>query len=149
MTLLFLGQLAATLALTGLIWLVQVVQYPLFARVGADAFVAYHAGHAERITWIVGPLMLIEAAAAGFFLIGRPDWLPTWNVWAGAALVAVIWASTALLQVPQHARLADGFEASAHRLLVLGNWLRTIAWSARAALLLVALDGALRRTLDV
>lgn len=42
-TLLFLCQIAATLAMTGLIWFVQVVHNPLFARVGGEGWVAYAA----------------------------------------------------------------------------------------------------------
>lgn len=41
--LLLLTQLASTLPLVGLIWLIQVVSYPLFAKVGAAEFPAYHA----------------------------------------------------------------------------------------------------------
>jgi hypothetical protein len=37
--------LAATAAMVGLIWFVQVVHYPLFASVGADEFVAYENAH--------------------------------------------------------------------------------------------------------
>ena len=40
--------LAATAAMTGLIWFVQVVHYPLFAAVGADQFVAYEVAHQRR-----------------------------------------------------------------------------------------------------
>ena len=39
-TLILLGHLAATLFMVGVIWFVQVVHYPLFAKVGATAFAA-------------------------------------------------------------------------------------------------------------
>ena len=38
-------QAAATFGMTGLIWLVQLVQYPAFARVGAAEFAAFHRHH--------------------------------------------------------------------------------------------------------
>ena len=41
-----LAHAAATLFMVGLIWFVQVVHYPLFARVGPDAFVPYAAAQA-------------------------------------------------------------------------------------------------------
>jgi len=53
-------QLGTTLPLVGLIWFVQIVAYPLFARVGADAFPAYHEAHARLITFVVAPLMVLE-----------------------------------------------------------------------------------------
>ena len=37
--------LAATAAMCGLIWFVQVVHYPLFAGVGDDGFTAYEQRH--------------------------------------------------------------------------------------------------------
>ena len=46
---------AATWFLVGLIWIIQVVHYPLFARVGEDGFVAYEAAHTRLISLVVGP----------------------------------------------------------------------------------------------
>lgn len=53
---------------------------------------------------------------------------------AGLPLLAAIWLSTALVQVPCHRRLAAGFEPRTARRLVRTHWIRTVAWSARAAL---------------
>jgi hypothetical protein len=121
-----------TLAMAGLIWFVQVVHYPLFAAVGEQQFPAYERQHCRRTGWVVMPLMLAELA----FTV----WL-WWAAPAGAAaaarlgllLLGVVWGSTFLLQVPGHERLARGFDAAAARRLVASNWLRTAAWSARAA----------------
>jgi len=49
-------------------------------------------------------------------------------------LIAFIWASTFLLQVPAHSQLGSGFDEETWRMLVRSNWLRTVAWSARAGL---------------
>jgi hypothetical protein len=133
----FLAHLGATLALTGLIWTVQLVHYPLFAGVGAEGFSSYEAAHQTRITWLVGPLMLLELAAAVALTAGLgPEGVPGWMAWAGLALLAVIWISTALVQVPLHRALGGGFEAGAHARLVATNWVRTAAWTARAGLAL-------------
>ena len=144
--LVLLSQLAVTWFLAGLIWTIQVVHYPLFAAVGQDRFVAYETSHARLITLVVGPAMLLEVALAGLFLTIRPAGVPAWLAWVGAGLVGVIWLSTALIQVPAHGRLAEGFDASTHALLVGSNWIRTLAWSARALLLAWAawlvIDGA-------
>lgn len=129
--------LAATLFMTGLIWLIQLVHYPLFAQVHPDAFPAYHAAHSQLITWIVAPVMLVELLTAGALLLHPPHpRLPAWPLWLGAALVLGVWLSTALLQIPAHATLSQGFHPDAHRTLVLTNWLRTLGWSARALLML-------------
>lgn len=133
---LILAHLLATLTLFGVIWTIQLVHYPLFGGVGADGFAAYAEQHRIRITWIVLPAMLVELGTAVWFVFDRPAAWPVWATWAGLALVGVIWLSTALLQVPLHSVLARGFDADAHTRLVSTNWIRTVAWSGRAALVL-------------
>ena len=127
-------QAFASLALTGLIWCIQVVHYPLFAAVGREGFVRYEADHARLITLVVGPLMLVELAAALWLAAVRPAGVPAWMAWTGLALVAAIWISTAAIQVPCHARLAAGFDAEVHARLVSSNWIRTVGWTARGVL---------------
>ena len=131
-----LVHLGATLALVGVIWVVQVVHYPLFAGVGAEGWAAYEAAHQSRITLVVGPLMVAELVTAVWLVLDRPAALPTWAVVLGAVLVGVLWASTAFLQVPLHNALGGAFDADAHGRLVATNWLRTVAWTARGGLVL-------------
>ncbi len=134
--LIFLAHLASTWFMAGLIWFVQVVHYPLFDGVGREAFAEYESRHAARTTWVVGPPMLVEAASAILLLWLHPAGVAEWQAWTGLGLLAPIWISTALVQVPCHDRLAAGFDASTHRRLVATNWLRTAAWTARGALVL-------------
>jgi hypothetical protein len=126
---------ATTWFLVGLIWMVQVVHYPLFARVGSAEFAGYAAAHAHLITYVVGPLMLLELMTAIVLLAQWPPALPGWIGWLGLALVGVIWLTTMFVSVPLHARLATGFDAQAHALLVGTNWIRTLAWTARGLLM--------------
>lgn len=135
--LLFLAHSAATFYMTGLIWFVQLVHYPLHGHVGAEAFLDYQARHVQWTGFAVGPAMLIEALGALFLVIQAPLNIPMWQLWLGLALVGLIWASTAFLQVPLHNSLQHSFDATAHQQLVGTNWIRTIAWSARSALLLL------------
>lgn len=130
---------AATFFMTGLIWFVQIVHYPLFAQVGEDGFARYEQLHAARTTWVVAPVMLIEVASAvGLLWVAA---VSRWAVWSGLGLLAIVWISTFLLQVPRHAELASGFLPGAHRRLVATNWIRTIAWTVRASLLLWMVAG--------
>lgn len=124
-------QAFSTLAMTGVIWLVQLVQYPGFGRVGPAEFAAFHAHHCRSIGFVVGPLMLAELLTAALLaVVATPAWF--WRVMLCALLV--IWLSTALWQGPIHARLSrEGARADLLGSLVRGNWLRTVLWSARAA----------------
>ncbi len=126
--------------MTGLIWFVQIVHYPLFDKIGTAEFVRYEQLHQRLTTWVVAPLMFAELGTAIWLCAARPSGLPAWQVWLGLALVAVIWLSTALLQVPAHEALSSEFSAQEHAKLVNTNWIRTIAWSARGVLVLLMLN---------
>lgn len=138
MTLLLI-QAVATLMLTGLIWTIQVVHYPLMDDVGEPTFVAYHRRHAQRITWLVAPLMPAELGAALLIALAPPVGVPAPWAWTGLGLVVAVWVATAAWSVPAHARLSTGFDAAAHRRLVRTNVIRTALWSARAALVVALL----------
>jgi len=141
---LLLIQVSTTWAMTGIIWFVQLVQYPSFFRVGPSSFTDFHAHHSSAITVIVAPLMIAEAVSAIAFLWAPLHVQTTWQIWLGIGLVAVVWASTFLLQVPAHTRLGAGFDVVTARELVTLNWIRTFAWSARAVLVSVWLYWTLR-----
>lgn len=143
---LFLFHFAATAYMTGLIWFVQVVPYPLFARVGGD-FVSYQRAHMQQTTWVVGPPMLLEAFTAAALVMRRPSWLSAELVWVNLVLLGAIWVSTALLQVPAHDKLLSGFVGDAHATLVRTNWIRTALWTMRTAGLLLVLHRVMLRSI--
>ena len=126
---------ASTLFMTGVIWLVQVVHYPLMASTGRPGFAEYQQRNTRRTAWVVGPPMMIEGATAVALAL-RPAGIPPGQAWLGAILVLLLWFSTAVFQVPRHRRLGSGFDERAHRGLVTTNWIRTAAWSARSLLVL-------------
>ena len=130
------AQFFTTFAMTGLIWLVQLVHYPLFDRVAGDRFVQFETDHSNWITWIVLPLMCGELGSAIWLAYGRGDQPDRWLWYAGLAMVAGLWLCTALLSVPEHNVLMKGFDADSHRRLVTTNWPRTLLWSLRSGLLL-------------
>ena len=142
--LLLLPHFAATWYLVGLCWLVQRVQYPLMDRVGAAGYPGYEQAHVSRIGPVVAPLMLIELGTGIGLLLSASPGETRWAFGLGLVLLAVIWLSTFLLQVPLHNTLVDGFDAGAHAALVRTNWIRTIAWTARGALLIWLLSRLFR-----
>ncbi len=132
----------ATLAMVGLIWFVQVVHYPLMAKVPADAWIAYQTGHVQRTGWVVGPFMLAEiACVAAIFALPVFKTNPGLVI-VGAALLAVVWGSTWLLQVPAHNVLVKTHDPDQITKLVNTNWIRTIAWTARGVVALWLLSVA-------
>jgi hypothetical protein len=126
---------AATWLMCGVIWLVQLVHYPLFEYYDAQRYRAAMDAHQRRTGWVVFPPMFLELLTALALLAWPPVGVPAWSFWFGAALVGVWGFSTILVQVPLHNRLlAGGFAPALHSRLVTSNWLRTAAWSVRGVL---------------
>ncbi len=136
MKIVFLSQIAATLLMTGITWFAQVVHYPLLGLVKGASFREYQIANMRLTTFVVGPLIGVEGVTAFLLLWQRPHSVLLSQVLIGIGLLAVIWLSTAFLQVPKHNILAQGFDVGAHRVLVISNWIRTVAWSLRSLLVL-------------
>ncbi len=136
-TIVLLAHLAATLFMTGVIWYVQVVHYPLFRLADPARFAEFEVDHSRFTTRVVVPPMLLELASA-VWLVVFPHALYSRPLAAlGLALLLVIWWSTWTLQVPQHVVLSDGYDEAAHDKLVRTNWIRTVFWTLRSVLVLV------------
>ena len=122
---------ALTWFMVGLIWLVQIVNYPLFRLVEINGFVKYHKSHVKRITPIVSSIMILEASVAVLLLI-----IPTNETNKNLALInllflAGIWLSTALLQLPMHNKLNILKNSQTINQLIISNWSRTVLWSLK------------------
>ena len=130
-------QALSSLNLMGLIACIQWVHYPMFARLDKREFADSVRWHGERISWLVGPLMLMELVCS-LLLYLFPPWPSSVFGW-GLGLVVALWCSTGLLQVPLHSRLTRGYDPLALRRLVVSNWLRTLLWSWRGLLSLFCL----------
>ena len=125
---LWLTHLAATLFLVGLIWVVQVVHYPLFAHVGAEQFHGYWRVHTRPIHHPArrpvdahrrcGGRAAFCVAAARLVDAGAGD---------RVRAVGVDQALHVLIRIPLHERLGRRFDPAALRRLVLANWFRTAA----------------------
>lgn len=123
--------------MTGLIWFVQIVHYPLMGSVGSDFFSAYESKHTFQTTLVVMPVMLLELFTGFALVFGRGSQFSLMgSLEISMILLGLIWASTFFLQVPLHQQLVNGFDTAAHQKLVNSNWIRTVLWSARAILLL-------------
>jgi hypothetical protein len=125
--------------MTGIIWFVQVVHYPLLTRVPAEAVPAYQTGNIWATASLVAVPMWIEGVTAVLLLWRRPPGLPVNPLRVGLALLAVIWLATWQLELPRHEALRAAFDAATLRSLIDTNWIRTVAWSARSVLSLTLL----------
>ena len=71
--------LAFSLYMTGMIWSMQVLEYPLFALVGPKEFPAYHRRHNRALPAFVILPSLAAFASAVVLVFTRPARLPLWG----------------------------------------------------------------------
>jgi hypothetical protein len=127
---LLVAHLALTAAYAGFQWTVRAVVYPQFAGVPAAAFPAYERAHQRRVSRVVGPLFAGQALTTLWLLAARPAGTALLPVLAGAACLAVVLGVTAVLAVPLHRRLGEGWDADAHRRLLHADTARAVAATA-------------------
>ena len=134
----FLITLALTLYMSGMIWSMQILEYPLFALVGPKEFPEYHRRHNRGLPFLVIIPSIGAFVSAVVLIFTRPARLPLWSTIVIAVLDLFIIAATAVREAPLHAQLdREGYSPTVIRQLVLGNWIRTLLWTINAILLLV------------
>lgn len=125
--------------MTGVIWLIQVIHYPLFKYVGENTFKDYHKGHIQKTTLVIAIPMILELITAVYLLIRYDVYRNSYAFLIASSILALIWFITFLVSVPKHDILSNGHNESAIAALVKTNWLRTFAWTIRAIILFTLL----------
>jgi hypothetical protein len=121
--------------MTGLIWFVQLVHYPMMARFDRQLFLQIQLEHQTRTSRAVLLPMLGSLLASVVIVFVRPESLSWAWIICNSVLTLVWCCSTAFWQIPLHDRLAkNGYDKATHLQLVHGNWLRTVAWTLQFAL---------------
>jgi hypothetical protein len=115
--------------------------YTAIENVGRSEFISCHERHLALITWVVGPLMLVEIGSAGLLLhLGERSL----GFVVSLIPLAVVWASTGFLQIPLHQKLTQGDDIATLDGLVSTNMWRTFAWTLRGLCLAMQLILMLR-----
>lgn len=127
-------------AYAGFQLLVQIVVYRAFPLVPAAAFPAYVRAHQQRIGYVVGPLFLGLLGTSTALVVRRPRGVrPAGAAGAAGSLLGVL-ALTGLGAVPQHRRLAGGWDRAAYRRLLAVDAARTALALGNAALAVTLAD---------
>ena len=132
-----ISNLVASCVMTGVIWFVQHVHYPLLAQVEMGQAVAVAEEHQRRTGHVVALPMAFEGLTTLALLAQQPAGVSWFLPWIGAILLAVALGCTVFLSVPLHAKMATNPDALVGAKLVATNWPRTIAWSLRAVVCVV------------
>jgi hypothetical protein len=124
-----------TFVLTGLIWSVQKIHYPLFHWVEKDKFCDFIRDYQTKISFLLSPLMVLECFFGVLLLTVARAGEDRLIAFILFGLLLVIWFSTFCLQIPEHVSLSREFHYKSIRKLIASNWIRTISWTLRSLLL--------------
>lgn len=132
MDLAMLAGLFSSLMMTGIVWFVQIIHYPLMSLVGHAEFQRYEQQHTRLAGMLIAPIMLVELVTT---ILVFSNAINAASI-ALIALLAIIWLSTFFIQVPLHRKLSVSYNNAHHAQLVRTNWVRTIAWTIKSSIML-------------
>ena len=114
------------------------VNYPSWHLIGSDEFVAYHQFISPRVLMFLVAPALLGTVFTVLMLWARPATVPLWAVWAAIAAQAIVWVSSATIQIPIQVQLsAHGLSRELiERLIETNFWLRRIPYAVCAGLFL-------------
>jgi len=122
--LLFYSNLIISAVLLGLILTIHFVHYKSFKFIDIERFIEFHRFHTKNISFLVLPLMTSEAVLSITICYFYFSILSLANL----LLVALIWITTFLLQVPSHNKLSTGKSMPEIKKLISGNIYRVCLW---------------------
>ena len=108
-----------------LILLVQIIIYPAFNNINVEVFSEWHHSYMQKISIIVGPLMLIQPV----IVISQCLTQNTLLCYFSIIMILIVWIVTFIYSVPCHNLLQqEGYDKVIVDKLIITNWLRTIPW---------------------
>ena len=121
---------------TGAACIESFVNYPSWRLIGATDFAAYHRFITPRVVALLVAPALLGTAFTLLLLWRRPPAVPRWAVWAAIALQAVVWVSTATVQVPMQLQFSAGNVSIPliGRLIETNFWFRRVPYGLCAGL---------------
>ena len=122
--LLFYSNLISSSILLGLILVIHFVHYKSFYFIPDKEFINFHTFHTRSISYLVIPLMIVEASTSIIICFFYYGLLPLINL----ILVLSIWIVTFLLQVPCHNKLSSGKSETTIKKLIDTNTIRVYLW---------------------
>ncbi len=133
--------LVAAAFLAGLSWYLQIVHYPLFTYVDKRSFLEYHIYYLKTNTFLIFIPMLIEGVFTILFAFDHSDLIHTAIPFLCLCLSTGMWLITFSHIAPLHDKLtADGLDDETVKKLIEMNWVRTIGWTMKIALLLYCMS---------
>ena len=126
--------LIATSMMVAIIWIVQILHYPTFLFIDRKQYTDFQQFHMNKISYIIVPIMAVELfSGLGILFIIQKQQI---SFYVSFALLILIWMITGLLFTKYHSDLSKKYNEETILQLIRFNWIRTLFWTIRFALLL-------------
>ena len=126
--------LITTSMMVAIIWIVQILHYPTFLFIDKKQYTEFQQFHMKKISYIIIPIMIVElfSGLGILFLTQKGQIL----FYGSLALLILIWMLTGLFFTKYHSELSKKYNQETILQLIRFNWIRTLLWTIRLALLL-------------
>ena len=126
--------LIATSMMVAIIWIVQILHYTTFIFINKKQYTDFQQFHMNKISYIIVPIMVVELfSGLGILFIIQKQQI---SFYVSFALLILIWMITGLLFTKYHSDLSKKYNEETILQLIRFNWIRTLFWTIRFALLL-------------
>jgi len=126
--------LISTSMMVAIIWIVQILHYPTFLFIDKERYTEFQQFHMNKISYIIVPLMLVELIS-GLSILFTVENIQ-FSFYVSLSLLILIWLITGLFFTKFHSELSKKFRHNTILRLIRLNWIRTVFWTIRLALLL-------------
>ena len=126
--------LISTSMMVAIIWIVQILHYPTFLFIDKERYTEFQQFHMNKISYIIVPLMLVELIS-GLSILFTVENIQ-FSFYVSLSLLILIWLITGLFFTKFHSELSKKFSHNTILRLIRLNWIRTVFWTIRLALLL-------------
>lgn len=133
MEILFYIYLFCNIFMIGISLITQFVTYPSFQSINPEIFSNFHKIYAQKMLFIVGPIMIIEFLSVVVLLFINIDF----HFMVQFIFVLLIWILTFFLIVPIHNELEKYYNKSLNNKLIKLNGYRTFLWFLKFIFLLI------------
>ena len=130
-----IGNLCASVFMTGIIWFIQFVQYPLLNHISSFDFSCYYKKYTTRIVWIIYPVMIMEICFASwlsFLPVQSKLQIPILITYVMLALASL---NTFMIQAPLNHKLQLAFDKAVLSKILFYNKIRLFSWTVRTLVL--------------
>ena len=129
--------------MTGVNWLLQIVDYPLFLKCNKCNFSEHNVFHSKNSVMVILVPMLIDLIFSIIYIMDYSQAIGGVPPYINIFLTILIMYSAFFISYPIQEKLyQEGYNAEEIKKYIKTNWIRTICWTLKLAVLFYCLTGS-------